>query len=175
MKNLFKAAALAVALMTTAPAVANATAFITIDPPAANGSLSGVYGNTGIGAGLFTDVIPFTLPTGGLTSATITSILTSLTNNVNLIDVQLNGMSFMVGSTGNVEFRFLENLATLSGPQTLTIFGESFGEGSYGGTVAFSPAAVPEPAAWAMMILGFGLVGVGMRLTRRSGVAGVAA
>jgi hypothetical protein len=32
----------------------------------------------------------------------------------------------------------------------------------YGGT------AVPEPATWAMMILGFAMVGAGLRLTRRS-------
>ena len=35
--------------------------------------------------------------------------------------------------------------------------------------VTFSAAAVPEPAAWAMMIVGFG--GVGVLLRRRSGIA----
>lgn len=33
----------------------------------------------------------------------------------------------------------------------------------YGGEFAFAAAAVPEPAAWAMFILGFGLVGGSMR------------
>jgi hypothetical protein len=33
----------------------------------------------------------------------------------------------------------------------------------------FSPGAVPEPATWAMMLLGFGGIGMTMRRRRRSG------
>ena len=175
MHKILKAAALAAALMTAAPAVANATAFITIDPPAANGSLSGVFGNTGIAAGAFVDTLTFMLPASGVTSGTITSILTSATNNINFTDVQLDGHSFLVGSTGDVEFRYLSDLNTLAGLQTLTIFGTSGGEGSYGGTIAFNPGGVPELATWAMMILGFGMVGAGIRLNRRSGAVKLAA
>jgi hypothetical protein len=31
---------------------------------------------------------------------------------------------------------------------------------------SFSVAAVPEPESWAMMLMGFGMIGVGLRLTR---------
>jgi hypothetical protein len=174
MKNIFKAAALAVALAMTAPAAANAVAFITVDPAAPNGTISGVFGNTGIAAGAFTDVLNFTLPTGGLTSATITSILTSATNDVNFTSVLLNGTPFTIGSTGTTEFRFINNLATLTGQQTLTINGVSGGEGSYGGTIAFSPGVVPELSTWAMMILGMGMVGVGLRMRQKASLGSLA-
>lgn len=38
---------------------------------------------------------------------------------------------------------------------------------SVGSSITFGPAAVPEPAGWAMMIAGFGLVGGAMRASRR--------
>jgi hypothetical protein len=45
------------------------------------------------------------------------------------------------------------------------------GTGSYTLTIANVVTAVPEPASWAMMIAGFGLVGGAMRGSRRSGAA----
>ena len=36
------------------------------------------------------------------------------------------------------------------------------------GCVVINPLGVPEPATWAMMILGMGMVGMGLRLRRRS-------
>ena len=43
---------------------------------------------------------------------------------------------------------------------------------SYDGVISFSPlAAVPEPAAWALMIMGFGGVGAMVRARRRLAVA----
>ena len=53
---------------------------------------------------------------------------------------------------------------------TITVTGLSRGNGSYGGNLTFTPAAVPEPATWAMMLLGF--AGIGWQLRRkRSGAA----
>lgn len=52
----------------------------------------------------------------------------------------------------------------------LTDFGG--GAGRYALTIALAPNAVPEPATWAMMIGGLGLVGGAMRYRRRTtGVA----
>jgi PEP-CTERM motif len=53
------------------------------------------------------------------------------------------------------------------GPQQLVVSGTSGANGSYAGTVSFTPSvgAVPEPAAWALMIMGFG--GAGAMLRRR--------
>ena len=54
------------------------------------------------------------------------------------------------------------------GVQHLVVSGTSGGSGSYGGVISFTPvAAVPEPAAWAMMILGLGLAGAALRRQRQ--------
>ena len=52
---------------------------------------------------------------------------------------------------------------------TITINGLSRGQGHYAGTAEFTPVAgaVPEPATWAMMLLGFGAVGFSIRRKRR--------
>ena len=92
-----------------------------------------------------------------------------------------NANTFIAGSPVTVggttftltEFSFTRNLADIVGPyQAVPMTGDphdysgnfSFtqsGQGSLGG-------AVPEPAQWAMLVSGFGLLGLGMR-RRRSG------
>jgi hypothetical protein len=164
MRAFLKASAVAAALLFSASS-AHAVAVITVDPAGPDGSISGSFGNTGLGA-TFDDTLTFFLPAAGVTSGTISSTLTSTATDVNFTTVTLNGTPFDVGSTGNIEFRFLNPISTLAGLQTLRIIGTAGGEGSYGGTFSFSPAAVPEPATWAMMIIGFGMVGAGIRKLR---------
>jgi PEP-CTERM motif len=53
---------------------------------------------------------------------------------------------------------------------TITVTGVSRGGGSYGGNLTFTP--VPEPATWAMMLVGF--AGIGWQLRRRRSAAGLA-
>lgn len=56
-----------------------------------------------------------------------------------------------------------------TGPTTKLSFSSSPGEGNFYGAALDSvsvSSAVPEPATWAMMLLGFGLVGFGMRRGR---------
>lgn len=76
------------------------------------------------------------------------------------------------GGFNEFEFRGLVD-------DTATIHGLRFG-GSYvlvSGTATgdiVTPGAVPEPATWAMMLLGFGAVGFAMRRTRRAGANALA-
>jgi PEP-CTERM motif len=72
-----------------------------------------------------------------------------------------------VGTCGASESWALNNVPIFGGAlDTLTVTGISRGNGSYGGNLTFSPTtSVPEPATWAMMLLGF--AGIGWQFRRR--------
>ena len=61
-----------------------------------------------------------------------------------------------------------------AGTYTLTIEGTRGTTGSFGGNVAFTAQAVPEPATWGMMLMGFGVVGFAMRRRRQPALAQIA-
>lgn len=174
MKRLFLAAATAAALLSGGSA-ASAAQFMTMTPPEIDGSISGTFGNTGIDGGAFNNIFNFNLPTGFTSFTASSSFTNNPMNDINFTSLTFNGTNFNVGSTGQVEFRFLTGAAVTAGPQQLVVNGTSGGNGSYAGTISFTPnmAAVPEPAAWALMILGFG--GTGAMLRRRQKVSTVAA
>src|SRR3546814_2216837 len=92
------------------------------------------------------------------------SVAISLLTDVSFSSVTLNGHEFNIDEIGATENRSFLNLPVTSGMQTLVINGTSGGSGSYSGTLAF---AVPEPASWAMMIAGFGLLGGADRKSTR--------
>lgn len=178
MKRLILAAT-AVAAILSGASSANAAQFVMWGPADANGSFTGVFGSEGIAGdanGLFSDTFDFTLPTG-VSSFTVTSTFTNdTTNDINFSSIRFNGLNFGIGSTGQNEFRFLNGISVTSGaPQQLIVAGTTGGNGSYSGAISFNAAnaAVPEPAAWALMILGFG--GTGAMLRRRQKVAIAAA
>ena len=81
----------------------------------------------------------------------------------------LGGSSFTFGSStySLTEFSFERSLAQLVQPKVATPGGDS---ADYSGNfnVAAVAAAVPEPATWAMMIVGVGAVGGSMRVRRRN-------
>ena len=86
----------------------------------------------------------------------------------------LNGVEFNIVTLGKAEFRNLFDQAlTVGSLNTLVVNGtagtSAGANASFAGTLSFDGTpAVPEPATWAMMLLGFGAVGFGMR--RRSAV-----
>ncbi|MFM7028084.1 MAG: FxDxF family PEP-CTERM protein [Chakrabartia sp.] len=166
-----------VALIAMTPA-AHAAQSLDLAAPAADGSISGTFQNLGIAAGAFTDTFTFNLPSAGDLNATISSIFrAALNNNVDFTSVTINGQEFTVGSTGAVEFRYLNGMNVPAGQQTLTVNGTSGGNGSYAGTLAFAPllGGVPEPAAWTTLLAGFALVGSSMRRNRPSRLQKVSA
>lgn len=55
-------------------------------------------------------------------------------------------------------------------PLTMPTATEDFPHGWFGGNVQFGTAPVPEPASWALMLGGFGLVGGAMRSRRKAAV-----
>ncbi|HEY8003257.1 MAG TPA: FxDxF family PEP-CTERM protein, partial [Phenylobacterium sp.] len=155
MKKAVLAATVAVAML-GAVSAANAAQTITLAPPAADGSFTGKYGDSGIAAGAFTDTFTFTMPTGLAGADITTEFNTDISNNIDFGTVTFNGKPFDMTPNGQHEGGFILNLPVTSGTQTLVVNGTSGGNGSFAGTLSFEMAsAVPEPAAWALMIMGF--------------------
>lgn len=116
----------------------------------------------------FLDTFSFTPPTAGRLTVTVTSNQTGPFTNVNFATngVKLNGVNLNVISTGATELQKLFlSLVTPPTAQVLTVKGSSQANGAYNVTYSF---AVPEPATWALMILGFGAVGFAMRRRRQA-------
>ena len=148
---------------------AQAAQFITITGP------SGTYGDddvvcaTGSTAPCsFTRTFNFVTPAGfNVTSADISSIV-SATNpltDINFTAVTLNGINFTTLSTGAQEFRNILNQTLVAGGNNvLNVTGTTGGNAAFSGNLSFaSVAAVPEPAAWMLMLIGMAGVGFSMR------------
>jgi hypothetical protein len=167
MIKMLLAAALASATMLSAPA-AQAAQFISFD------GISGTFGNNNVAGGSFDNTFTFDVGSlAGTAGGTISSIRVSSLTNIDFTSVTLNDEAFDVDLTGTVEFRHI-TLPVGPGLQTIRVKGTSGGNASYDGVIAF--AAVPEPATWATMLIGFGAVGTAMRRGRRNrGPAAVAA
>jgi hypothetical protein len=165
MPRVLPAAFLAFAV-TAAASAAQAATFINFAAPAPNGSISGTFGSNGISTPNFVDVFDFSWPAVGTTSVTFSTIGFG-TTDITFTSATLNGETIDLSPDGVFEFGSLFGLETAAGPQQLIITGTSGGAGSYSGTLSFDLAAlVPEPASWAMMITGFGGVGVLIRRRR---------
>ena len=103
---------------------------------------------------------------------------TDFTQNVNFINpqgVSLTGgslgspVNFTVDSLGNPEIRSLSSLVLAAGTYSIRVEGTAGANGQYNGFATFG--SVPEPATWAFMILGFGLIGGGMRRAKATNAA----
>lgn len=161
----FAATVAAVAMMASA---ASAATFINYGPVGADGGFNITFGNTGITDTNFTDTFDFQMPTG-LADFVITSTMSGTSQNITWSSVAFNGQAFTSGSAGWNEFNFLNHVqVTLDAQQRLVLTGVGGGNAAYSGVITFMPSptgVVPEPGAWALMILGFG--GAGALLRRR--------
>lgn len=137
------------------PSAANAALVISFDGE------SGTFNSPNNAGGAFDQTGNFNIgAVPGFLSATISSSKTGPNTDIDFTSVTINGLEFDIVSDGVFEFRtFLDGSGI--DPQVLRVMGNSSGNGSYSGTLSF--AAVPEPATWAMMIFGFGLVGGAVR------------
>lgn len=155
------------------------------------GEITASFGHVGIVAGNFTDLFQFIIDQTGLGSGSITTSV-SFNNfqgrtDTDLLSVSVNGQAATrmlsdanglpcevrgVGTCGANETYSINDIVIVNGAlNTIQIDGFSRGNGSFGGNATFTPAitAVPEPSTWAMLILGFGVVGYSLRRRRNAG------
>ena len=182
MKRIFLTTIAAAAAFAAAPA-AQAANFIPGDSQFVvsngdNGTISARIGNT-IKVGTvaapvsFTDMYYFMVGQNGLGSGglTTTTSLLNRSTNLDITSVDINGTmaTLTKDAQGFVESASLIGLNLVAGATNiLTVTGVARGNGSYGGDITFSPTAVPEAATWAMMLIGFGAMGVALRYRRRT-------
>jgi hypothetical protein len=130
---------------------------------------SGVFGDDDVGPGDFTRTFTFDVPAGfTLTSLTITSAATTdPATNLDFAEVTFNGTDFVTVETGASEFRRLLNQPVMMTGNTIFVRGTSGADSSFSGTITLANTgtggAIPEPATWAMMLMGFGAAGAAVR------------
>ncbi|WP_068878708.1 MULTISPECIES: FxDxF family PEP-CTERM protein [unclassified Phenylobacterium] len=122
------------------------------------------------GTGAFTNTFSFELP-DGIVGFTLSSIGFLANSSLTVSSFTFNGVDLAftntpTGDGGNTVLGADGPLPIVAGgPQVLTIAGFGGSEAVYAGTATFAAGVVPEPGAWALMILGFG--GTGALLRRR--------
>ncbi|NUS99710.1 MAG: PEP-CTERM sorting domain-containing protein [Sphingomonas sp.] len=114
----------------------------------------------------FTETLTFTNSDPGLYVITLVSSFAQ----VNFTSAILTGpggpLALSLDSDDGTTERWLSpETGLIAGTYTLTINGTTGPDGVMGGHIDI--AAVPEPATWAMMFLGFGAVGYALRRRRR--------
>ncbi len=159
----------------------NGMGSFTVNGDPFDGSVSGGFQRTGLGAGTFQDRFLFTLGQDGLGSGSITTNLAGALGGVTDLDF---GDVFFSNGTDTFTIDIFEmngresggltNIPIMAGVlNTLTVNYTSRGNGSYGGQLSFVPdqvAAIPEPGTWALMMLGFAGIGMVMRRRRKDQV-----
>jgi hypothetical protein len=138
------------------------------------------YGTSDFGAiitstGVFTNT--FLFKTSGLNDASSFIGTITLANGKKDIDfssIDLDGLFFFTKTSGDPSERWdLFDAVIDAGWHSINVHGTVVTTGplrnaaSYAGTLNLSPLAVPEPATWALMIVGFGSVGAMIRFRRR--------
>ncbi|KTF69750.1 FxDxF family PEP-CTERM protein [Sphingomonas sp. HT-1] len=176
-RTLMAAALGSAALVSVAPAQAATVFYGPADmntAVSADGSVSVNFGQSGIVAGSFTHIYEFTLPQNGLASGTVSTSAVKLSDvgDLDLTSVFFNGTQLTGFFGGGLNEVVFANAVPIMAGMTnqITINGVSRGNGSYAAQGVFIPTGVPEPAAWGMMIGGFGLAGMAMRRARRTSV-----
>ena len=160
MRNLLFAAAAAATLMAAAP-YANAATVLNFTF-AADGSAVASFNSSGAGT-TFSDTYTFTLP-AGFASTSLTSAAVNGMTDTAFTSVMLNGTTLTTNSAGSIDEKSLLNVPVNPGSNTLVVNGTSGGLFSYGGNISFAAlTAVPEPASWTLMIMGFGGLGAALR------------
>ena len=168
--GLLGAAALAMASAANATITVDGSSMVFDGPTSNDGGQTTTIGYTeaNLSSPTFTEWLTFTNTLDGIYSITLStsSAPVDFTSAI-LSDGVTNYALSLVGEQGPNEFWGLPDTFIGAGQYTLTINGNNSNTGSLGGTITISAAAVPEPATWAMMLIGFGAVGWQLRRRTR--------
>jgi len=161
--------AIAMVLSAVTATSASATTFI-YDVDADSESF--VFGNSKDYFKGLTDHFLFDTTQSGYVSAFVGSFALSPTLDVVLKSVLFDDKPITKVSTGAQELWTLDQTPVGVGRHTIKVSGY-YGQkgGAYAGTFNFSTSALPEPATWAMMIIGFGMAGAAMRRRPKVSIA----
>jgi hypothetical protein len=145
------------------------TANFSVNYESDDGSISATIGNKGL-SGIFEDTFNFNLLTNGTGSGGVIASFTSALNSIKLTSVTINGAPITIKTDLDTGFTSASarGIILSAGPNSIVIRGQANKNASYGGNITFVPNAVPEPATWAMMLVGFGMVAGTMRYRRRA-------
>lgn len=150
------------------PATANAAVVFTqIDSVDLNATGSDNFGADVNGeAGAFTHTFNFILDAARIANAAVLTIkLNSGDIDFDANGIDIDGVNLFQQNSGDpVEVWSLPVTLLSAGPHSINLRGTVQaldGNASYTGNLNIS--AVPEPATWALLIMGFGLVGAAMR------------
>lgn len=143
--------------------VVNGATQMTLDfakNPEPSGGFSGSVDFNNTLSGLYSIIVGTSTPGATITNVTLAGIMGS-TGSFSTIGSS-NSLSLLVPSLAAGDYRvsFSGNAPANGGVAT--------------GNLTFQPASVPEPATWAMMLVGFGAMGFAARRRRRTVFAQVA-
>jgi PEP-CTERM motif len=128
------------------------------------------FNNDGFTAGVFSATAS-TVPLAGTT----VGLLQLFTGGTVTNGVYSGGTLVTGGSiSGSSNSLTLSTPLTPNTNYTFQYSGTLANSGNISGNAAFGMAAVPEPAAWALMLLGFGGIGMAIRRRRRPALAQIA-
>ena len=166
---LLGATALSVAPAAHAAVTVDDTSFEAIDGPDTTGVTTSIgYADSDLDNPTFMEWLTFTNDLAGTYSITVntsssatdfTSAILTLVSDGSTVATLLPGFD-----NGTVEFWQVSNVALGADQYKLIINGNNSDTGVLDGSITINP--VPEPATWAMMLLGFGAVGFAMRRRR---------
>ena len=131
------------------------------------------FGATIMGASTsFDDLFEFTIPQDGTGSGSLSTSFSSAVNQLTISQVLINGTAYTPVTSSGGQSLTVTGIPIVNGHlNTIEVLGMSSATAvasTFTGTATFNAGAVPEPASWALMIGGFGLIGSALRRRRTS-------